>query len=106
MNINSIKAFIEKIWDESAIPALKDYIAIPAVSPFFAPDWKSSGFLTDALRLAETWLKGMALENARIQILSPEDRTSGQTAPGPNEFLDLPYVKKLTQALSLIIANP
>jgi len=75
VNINSIKTFIEKTWDKYAIPSLKDYIAIPAVSPFFAPDWKSSGFLTDALRLAETWLKGMALENARIQILSPEDRT-------------------------------
>ena len=75
MNINSIKAFIGKVWDESAIPALKDYIAIPAVSPFFAPDWKSSGFLTDALRLAETWVKSMSLENSRVQILSPEDRT-------------------------------
>ena len=75
MNINSIKTYIEKTWDESAVPALMDYIAIPAVSPFFAPDWKSSGFLTDTLKLAETWLKGMALENSRIQILSPEDRT-------------------------------
>ncbi|MDA8133746.1 MAG: M20/M25/M40 family metallo-hydrolase [Desulfobacteraceae bacterium] len=75
MNINSIKAFIEKTWDKSAMPALKDYIAIPAVSPFFAPDWKSSGLLMDTLRLAETWLKNLALENSGIQILSPEDRT-------------------------------
>nr|NJM01585.1 M20/M25/M40 family metallo-hydrolase [Desulfobacula sp.] len=75
MNINSIQTFIEKTWDESAIPALKDYIAIPAVSPIFTADWNSAGFLMEALKLAETWLKGLALENSRIQILSPEDRT-------------------------------
>jgi len=38
VNINSIKAFVEKIWDESAIPALMGYVSIPAVSPGFAKD--------------------------------------------------------------------
>jgi len=75
MNINSIKTFIEKTWDESAIPALKDYISIPAVSPFFAPDWNSTGFLMDTLKLAETWLKSISLEHSKIRIISPEGRT-------------------------------
>ena len=75
MNINSIKAFIEKTWDESAIPALKGYIAIPAVSPSFAPDWKSSGFLMDTLKLADAWFKTMSLERSTARIISPEDRT-------------------------------
>ncbi len=75
MNINSIRGFIEKTWDESAIPALEKYISIPAVSPLFAPDWKSSGFLMDTLKLAHAWVKGMNLENSRCRVISPEDRT-------------------------------
>ncbi len=75
MNFNSIKAFIEKTWDESAIPALKEYIAIPAESPFFAPDWKSSGFLMDTLKLAQAWVNDTGLENAKVRIISPEGRT-------------------------------
>ncbi|MFA5906261.1 MAG: M20/M25/M40 family metallo-hydrolase [Desulfobacula sp.] len=75
MNINSIKAFIEKTWDDSAIPALKDYIAIPAESPAFAPDWKSSGFLMDTLTLARAWVDNLNLKNSKVQIISPNDRT-------------------------------
>jgi len=75
MNINSIKAFIEKTWNESAIPALQDYIAIPAVSPLFSADWHSDGFLLESLKLAETWLKSIKLERSTIRVLSPEGRT-------------------------------
>jgi len=34
-------------------------------------------------------------------VLGPESN-----AHGPNEFLHIPYVKKLTQALSFIIGKP
>ncbi len=35
MNKNENKQFIHTLWDESIIPALKDYIQIPNKSPHF-----------------------------------------------------------------------
>jgi len=75
MNINSIKAFVEKTWEESAIPALMDYISIPAVSPNFAKDWKSAGFLMDTLKLAQEWCEDMEIENSKIRIIADNKRT-------------------------------
>lgn len=75
MNINLIKAFIEKKWDESAIPALMKYVSIPAVSPGFAKDWKTTGFLMDALKTAQTWCNTMELENATTQLICDKGKT-------------------------------
>ncbi|NOX35342.1 MAG: M20/M25/M40 family metallo-hydrolase [Deltaproteobacteria bacterium] len=75
MNINSITQFIEKNWDESAIPALMEYVSIPAVSPFFARDWQETGYLRDALNLAKTFCQDMELENSSIQIIADKGRT-------------------------------
>ena len=75
MNINSIKTFVEKTWDESAIPALMKYISIPAVSPAFAQDWKASGYLLDALKLAQAWCEDMELEHSLIRIISDKEKT-------------------------------
>lgn len=75
MNINSIKTFVEKTWDGSAIPALMEYISIPAVSPGFARDWEATGFLMDALKLARTWCTEMALDRTTIQIKAHEKKT-------------------------------
>ncbi len=75
MNINSIKTFIEKTWDDSAIPALKEYISIPAVSPSFAKDWKETGTLMNVLKLARSWCNDMELENSTIQIIADDDKT-------------------------------
>jgi acetylornithine deacetylase/succinyl-diaminopimelate desuccinylase-like protein len=75
VNINSIKKFIEKTWDDSAIPALKEYICLPAVSPFFAKDWNKTGNLMDAVKLARSWCNDMKLENSTTRIIADDKRT-------------------------------
>ncbi len=66
---------IDHIWDTSAIPALMDYIAIPAISPGFAADWEKKGYLMDSLKLAERWCRAQALENTEIRIIYEPGRT-------------------------------
>lgn len=75
MDINSLKSFIENKWDKSALPALMEYISIPAVSPAFNPHWHKQGHLQDALVLAKEWCDSIALENAETRIISPPDKT-------------------------------
>ncbi len=75
MNINSIKSFVEKTWDESVIPAMMDYVAIPSVSPGFAKDWETSGYLLDALNCAKTFYESLELKNSALQVIKEPNRT-------------------------------
>ena len=44
----AIAAFASKAWDEQIVPALTDYIAIPAKSPMFDADWQANGHIERA----------------------------------------------------------
>ncbi|HEB77055.1 MAG TPA: M20/M25/M40 family metallo-hydrolase [Methylothermaceae bacterium] len=44
-------------WDQAILPALTDYIRIPALSPDFDADWAEHGHLDRARRLALDWLE-------------------------------------------------
>ncbi len=75
MNIDSITARTGQIWDDSVIPSLMEYIAIPAISPGFDKNWYHSGFLLKAAKLIEQWCRDIGIDNCRIQTIAPEKRT-------------------------------
>ena len=39
-------------WDEAIVPALADYIRIPAKSPHFDHDWEKNGHIEAAVQFA------------------------------------------------------
>lgn len=67
---------IAQQWDDSIVPALVDYIRIPAKSPHFDRDWRKSGHIESAVQLAAHWckanpLRGMSLEIVRLEARTP-----------------------------------
>ena len=42
-------------WDEAIVPALADYIRIPAKSPHFDHDWEKNGHIEAAVQFAARW---------------------------------------------------
>src|SRR5690349_8771665 len=76
-------AQIGQAWDEKLLPQLKDYIAIPAKSPAFDPDWAQHGHLETVLRNAATWVEAQKLPGLKLEILRLEGRT-------PVLFFELP----------------
>ena len=44
--------FAARVWDEEIVPALTDYIAIPAKSPMFDADWAANGHIEKVLTQA------------------------------------------------------
>lgn len=44
-NNEACQQFVEKIFTESAIPSLMEYIRIPNLSRHFDPEWQSNGLL-------------------------------------------------------------
>ena len=70
-------SFIDRLWDETVIPTLSDYILIPNKSPMFDPKWQEHGHMAKAVALFETWVKThcAGLKGATVEVVRPEGRT-------------------------------
>ncbi|HEX4928657.1 MAG TPA: M20 family metallopeptidase [Burkholderiales bacterium] len=74
---------VAEFWDDAIVPALVEYIRIPAKSPHFDRDWRSHGYIDDAARLAAQWCEAHALPGMSVEIV----RLAGRT---PCLFADVP----------------
>ena len=66
---------IAELWDASIVPALTDYIRIPAKSPHFDPDWKAHGHIDAAVRFAANWCREHILPGMRLEVVELPGRT-------------------------------
>ncbi|HSA91036.1 MAG TPA: M20/M25/M40 family metallo-hydrolase [Burkholderiales bacterium] len=66
---------IGQFWDDSIVPALVDYIRIPAKSPHFDPAWSRNGYIDAAVELAAGWCRKNALPGMRLEVVRFEGRT-------------------------------
>jgi acetylornithine deacetylase/succinyl-diaminopimelate desuccinylase-like protein len=85
MDSKRLKAFVDTIWDDAAIPSLIEYIRIPNKSPAFDPEWEQHGYMRDAVALLERWAreKMAPLSRATLEVVRLEGRT-------PVIFIDIP----------------
>ena len=74
---------IAKFWDETIVPALVDYIRIPAKSPHFDHDWAGHGHIAAAVKLAADWCRQHAVQGMKLEVVQIEKRT-------PVLFLEIP----------------
>lgn len=62
-------------WDRDIVGQLGDYIAIPAKSPGFDPDWQAHGLLDAVVRNAADWAAAQRVPGLRLEIVRLEGRT-------------------------------
>jgi acetylornithine deacetylase/succinyl-diaminopimelate desuccinylase-like protein len=74
---------IGQFWDDAIVPALVEYIRIPAKSPHFDRDWRTHGYIDDAVRHAAQWCEAHAVPGMKHEIV----RLTGRT---PCLFVDVP----------------
>ncbi|QDV06084.1 hypothetical protein Poly30_15880 [Planctomycetes bacterium Poly30] len=72
----ALMAHVQNNWKTSILPALSDFIQIPAKSPAFDKNWAANGFLNEAVELAAKWararkLAGLEVEIVRLDGLTP-----------------------------------
>ena len=72
----ALRDHVARSWRDSILPAISEFIRIPAKSPAFDADWAANGFLDDAVELAAAWcrerkLEGMTVEIIRLEGLTP-----------------------------------
>ena len=75
--------FVGKMWDDSIIPEISEYIRIPNKSPHFDPDWEKHGHMETAVQMLEKWCKTQPIEGMTVEVVRIEGRT-------PVLFIDIP----------------
>src|SRR4051812_18641601 len=77
---------VTRQWDGDIVRQITDYIAIPAKSPGFDPQWQQHGFIETVLRNAATWVEAQKVEGLTLEIV----RLPGRT---PVIFFEVPATK-------------
>lgn len=83
MNTKTLQQFINQTWEESIIPTLSQYIAIPCKSPAFDPNWQQHGYIDQAIDLLSDWCKAQAIPDMQMAV----HRLPGRT---PLLFIEIP----------------
>ena len=82
----ALAAYAERSWDEQIVPALTDYIGVPAKSPMFDADWQAHGLLDRVVHDAATWVEGRKVRGLKLEVIKLEGRT-------PLIFFDVPATR-------------
>lgn len=83
MRTEALQPMIDRVWDDSILPRITEYIQIPCKSPSFDKGWEQSGHLERAVKLLEAWCREQAIDGVKIEIV----RLPGRT---PVLFLEIP----------------
>jgi len=68
-------AHVSRQWDDDIVRQITEYIAIPAKSPGFAPDWEQLGFIDTVLRNAASWVEAQKVAGLTLEIVRLPGRT-------------------------------
>ncbi|MEM1452145.1 MAG: M20/M25/M40 family metallo-hydrolase [Planctomycetota bacterium] len=80
---SALREFVAASWRDSILPALHDFVRIPAKSPAFDADWAANGYLDRAVELAAEWARSRAIEGIHVEIV----RLDGLT---PTLYVEVP----------------
>ena len=83
MDRNKTENFVNRMWDDSIIPELSEYIKIPNKSPMFDPDWEAHGYMDQAVQQFERWCKAQPIKEMQVEVVKLAGRT-------PVLFIDIP----------------
>ena len=83
MDLQQLKSFTDKTWDESILPRIQEYISIPNKSPNFDPQWQEHGHMDKAIELAAAWCRQQPIRGMSVEIM----RLAGRT---PLLFVEVP----------------
>ena len=83
MDTSKTAEFVNSTWDDSIVPKLCEYIAIPNKSPAFDPEWSQHGHMERAAALLADWCREQPIEGMTVEVVRLENRT-------PLLFLDIP----------------
>ena len=92
MDPDQASTLVERVWDESIVPALVEYVRIPNKSPHFDADWAAHGHMERAVELVAGWCRERPIEGLELELVRLEGRT-------PLIFMEIPGATERTVLL-------
>jgi len=83
MDETRLQHFVRRVWEESILGRLHEYVRIPNKSPMFDPQWEQHGHMEAAVRLMQDWCKEQPIPGMSVSVR----RLPGRT---PLLFIDIP----------------
>ena len=77
----SVQTFVNETWDREIVPALTHYIAIPAKSPAFDPDWAKNEHIETVVRNAAAWVEGKKVAGLKLEVVRLTDAQGKPRTP-------------------------
>lgn len=75
MDTNANSDYINALWDESILPSLAEYVAIPNKSPMFDADWEANGYMEDAVKHMLAWVEAQNVAGLTSEVHRLPGRT-------------------------------
>src|SRR5688572_12027744 len=75
IDTDRVGAFVQRVWDDEIVPALTEYIRIPAKSPMYDAQWAEHGHIDRAVGLLTDWARRRKIEGLKIDVIRLEGRT-------------------------------
>jgi acetylornithine deacetylase/succinyl-diaminopimelate desuccinylase-like protein len=69
LDTDALSLWIDDRWDQRIVPELERYIAVPAKSPAFDPDWAAHGHIEAVVRQAADWVLAQRVEGLRLEVV-------------------------------------
>ncbi|MGD0119919.1 MAG: M20 family metallopeptidase [Candidatus Binatus sp.] len=83
MDKQSVRTYVEKLWDASIVGELVEYIRIPNKSVAFDRDWKAHGHMDRVVARFENWARRQPIRGMKLEVVQLEGRT-------PLLFIEIP----------------
>ena len=71
----ALRSFVDTQWDREILPALSDYIAVPAKSPAFDADWAAHGYIDRVVEDAARWARTRPIQGLTVEVVRLPGRT-------------------------------
>ena len=75
MDTDAMTRFLADVWSDELTPRLVEYVAIPALSPAFDPDWAASGHIDRAVEMVASWIRSRPVTGMTVSV----ERLAGRT---------------------------
>ena len=75
LDLSQLSDFVDKWWDNSALPSLCEFVEIPALSPSFDSEWEANGYLDAAVNTFVVWVRSLPLQGLTVSVHRLKNRS-------------------------------
>jgi acetylornithine deacetylase/succinyl-diaminopimelate desuccinylase-like protein len=83
MDDTAVTSYVNRLWDDSIVPELTEYIRIPNKSVAFDPEWVAHGYMDRVVERFTNWARRQPIEGLTLEVVRLAQRT-------PLIFIEIP----------------